>query len=136
MNEDKRDVAWCSSSLNKIQKYYLDLKRESDKYKSFKLFSLDARDLDIIEGIEYGGNEAKKAAHIEEGRKLFLEQIEQEKKQLCKAKEKIEKARSSKDITLLDEASEMLKEIIEVRQEIIDAKEKIFTNVVFSLEVD
>ena len=92
MDKDKRDVAWCSGSLDKIQKYYLDLKRESEKYKSFKLFSLDARDLDVMEGIEYGGDNAKKAACIEEGRKLFLEQIEQEKKQLCKAKEKIEKA--------------------------------------------
>lgn len=136
MNEDKRDIAWCSGSLDKIQKYYLDLKRKSDKYRAFELFSLDARDLDIIDGIEYGGDSAKKAAHIEEGRKLLLDQIEQEKKQLSKAKEKIEKAQSSKDTTLLDEASEMLKEIIEVRKEIIDAKEKILVNAVFSLEVD
>ena len=139
-NKDKRKLTYSTSELNKIEKYYLGLKREESKHKAFSgVFSLDARDLEVLEGIEYGGDDARRAADLEEGRKLLLEQIGVEKRQLKDAKSKLkasEKSSKEEALKLVEEAREILERVLEARQKIICQQDEILTNVILSLEVD
>jgi len=120
---DYVDRKKASKQVEIMQNHYLFNKKMSDlgTHSSFRLFSLDASDLEVLENIE---NEKKK--------------YDKAKRELINVKKMIAIAKKKMDIDLLEEAKALIDKVCVVRQEVIEEKDELnksLHNAIKQLEV-
>jgi hypothetical protein len=99
--------------VNEIQRIYAG-GILSEKWKAFKLFSMDASDLTVLENIEKPLDPSKR------GR--IMRELRQTKSFLNNLDALLQKAQEEKDIAITDACTKALEKIMKVRGEIVRQK--------------